>query len=463
MANYYNKTYIDSSFSYLSNIINSIDLSGSGYSNTYIDTSFNSVYTKGQIDSSLANYYNKTYIDNSFNSIYTKGQIDSSLANYYNKTYIDTSFNSVYTKGQADAKFTLSNLLLDSQYDENVDLSINTIRVNVDASFTAIKTYINTNFYDRPYIDNSFNNVYTKLQVDASLSSIVSGSTSITNNTNNRILTATGSTSINGESNFTFDGSACVLTGTLSVSGKTNVGGELTISSLNSSLTSYMDVSYVTLNVSSNHTIYLGETVDISAVRIYLGNATNYVIGRRFHIYNDTSRTLAVYNSTQSDASSTNITSIYSKTSSVITLANNTTATGRWLFDLVGSGNFAGSYAIMASNGSNVNTNGYYEFVPGVSSAAADAPFYIITKSILVGISASASSSTNPRTISIFKNISGVEQASALGSVTIAGNTVSNTNTSVSAIVNAGETLSVKCTSGSTTKAGIVLYLTPIQ
>lgn len=45
----------------------------------------------------------------------------------------------------------------------------------------------------------------------------------IDNNTNNYILTATGNSgSINGEANFTFNGTAAILTGSLSVSGSVN-------------------------------------------------------------------------------------------------------------------------------------------------------------------------------------------------------------------------------------------------
>lgn len=45
----------------------------------------------------------------------------------------------------------------------------------------------------------------------------------VNNNTNNYVLTATGNSgSVNGESNFTFDGSSVVITGSLNVSGSVN-------------------------------------------------------------------------------------------------------------------------------------------------------------------------------------------------------------------------------------------------
>ena len=44
----------------------------------------------------------------------------------------------------------------------------------------------------------------------------------VTNNINNYVLTATGNNDINGEANFTFNGTAAVITGSLSVSGSVN-------------------------------------------------------------------------------------------------------------------------------------------------------------------------------------------------------------------------------------------------
>jgi len=44
----------------------------------------------------------------------------------------------------------------------------------------------------------------------------------VANNTNNYILTATGTNNINGEANFTFNGTAAIITGSLSVSGSVN-------------------------------------------------------------------------------------------------------------------------------------------------------------------------------------------------------------------------------------------------
>jgi hypothetical protein len=58
----------------------------------------------------------------------------------------------------------------------------------------------------------------------------------ITNNTDNRILTATGGGTINGEANLTFDGSTLALTGNQTVSGNVTVEGDLTVNGTTTTL-----------------------------------------------------------------------------------------------------------------------------------------------------------------------------------------------------------------------------------
>jgi hypothetical protein len=55
------------------------------------------------------------------------------------------------------------------------------------------------------------------------------GTSAVTNNTNNYILTATGAGNINGESNLTFDGSTLALTGNQTISSNLTVSGDLTV------------------------------------------------------------------------------------------------------------------------------------------------------------------------------------------------------------------------------------------
>jgi hypothetical protein len=58
--------------------------------------------------------------------------------------------------------------------------------------------------------------------------SFVSIGNNISNNANNRILTATGGDTINGEANLTFDGSTLALTGDQTISGNLTVNGTTT-------------------------------------------------------------------------------------------------------------------------------------------------------------------------------------------------------------------------------------------
>jgi hypothetical protein len=58
----------------------------------------------------------------------------------------------------------------------------------------------------------------------------------ITNNTDNRILTATGGGTINGETNLTFNGSTLALTGDQTVSGNVTVEGDLTVNGTTTTL-----------------------------------------------------------------------------------------------------------------------------------------------------------------------------------------------------------------------------------
>jgi hypothetical protein len=121
-STYYLKTAIDSSINTtLSNY----------YLKTVADSSINTTlsnyYLKTVIDSSLnSNFYNKTYIDTSFAVVPSKASIDSSLNNYYLKTAIDSSVNSVL------ASYLQSGGLADISLNGNVQLGngIKSIRIN---------------------------------------------------------------------------------------------------------------------------------------------------------------------------------------------------------------------------------------------------------------------------------------------------------------------------------------------
>ena len=67
--------------------------------------------------------------------------------------------------------------------------------------------------------------------VSASLASVISASgnsnVSINNNSDNRVITATGTDTLNGESNLTFDGSLLTVTGSATVTGNATINGTL--------------------------------------------------------------------------------------------------------------------------------------------------------------------------------------------------------------------------------------------
>ena len=107
-----------------------------------------------------------------------------------------------------------------------------------------------------------------------------SGGITVTGNTNNRILTATGNADIQGENNFTFDGSALTLTGTFSINdGEENIiigasaGGS--ISSGENTIIGHQAGNSLTSGV---YNTVLGHTAFISATTatrtVALGNSS---------------------------------------------------------------------------------------------------------------------------------------------------------------------------------------------
>ena len=73
-------------------------------------------------------------------------------------------------------------------------------------------------------IETTITNDDTHLPTSGAIVDYCVGFTNVTNNTNNYLLTATGTTAINGEANLTFDGSTLVLTGEAHISGDVGIG-----------------------------------------------------------------------------------------------------------------------------------------------------------------------------------------------------------------------------------------------
>jgi len=300
-VNYYNKSYIDASYSSLNNNISLVNQSLSNiYTKSYIDSSFSQVYTKTQVDSSFANYYTKSYIDSSLSQVYTKTQVDSSFANYYNKSYMDASFANVYTKAEANSRFTLSNLLLDSQYDETLDISINNIRVNMDASFSEIKNYINTNFYNnnyvdasfvrktyfdssmnsyysKNYIDSSFSQVYTKTQVDTSLNNYATKVYLDSSLNSNYSLKTYLDTSLNNYATKTYVDSSLNSNYVLKSYVDSSFSQVYTKAQVDTSLNNYATKVYLDSSLNSNYTLktYLDTSLNNYALKSYVDGSLN--------------------------------------------------------------------------------------------------------------------------------------------------------------------------------------------
>jgi hypothetical protein len=191
-TNYYTKTTVDTS---INNLRTAVD-----NKNTVQDASINSALSKNAVQDTSINAIEAKNVlyDASFSSIYT---------NYYTKTTVDTSINGLktyvdtnfYTKTSVDTKNTIQDNSINAALSKNdvqdtsinaalskndvQDTSINTIaanyttKINVDASLglyytkIAIDSSINTNYYNKSYIDANY---YTKSLTDTSINDAVS-------------------------------------------------------------------------------------------------------------------------------------------------------------------------------------------------------------------------------------------------------------------------------------------------
>lgn len=80
-------------------------------------------------------------------------------------------------------------------------------------SSTTVPTLLGVRTSDSPtFVDLSLRNFSS---VSASLASLTAGTITINNDADNRVLTANGNSTLNGESNLTFDGSALTINGTI--------------------------------------------------------------------------------------------------------------------------------------------------------------------------------------------------------------------------------------------------------
>jgi hypothetical protein len=244
-----------------------------------IDVSINSAVTKSTVDASLALYTTKSTVDASLALYYTMTAIDSSInTNYYNKSYIDANY---YTKSLTDTSIndavtaqiaalvnaappeldTLKEIATALQSDasfgvhvyariDRVDASANAALTQNDVQDTSINSLsnnLNTNYYTKTYIDNSFGSYYTKDQSDASYASVGSVSAISTNLSTNYSTTSTIASTYATQSSL----SSYVQSGTsndVSFNGNVRLGGGTNGVGINKASTAYaLDVSGTTL------------------------------------------------------------------------------------------------------------------------------------------------------------------------------------------------------------------------
>ena len=95
------------------------------YTKTYLDNVLN-----GKVDDNTLNsYYTKTAIDTTFTNYYSKSQIHNTFTNYYSKTYIETNlYNKTYIDALAKPQIKYSNVyvVLDKVEFEDSTLSLGT-------------------------------------------------------------------------------------------------------------------------------------------------------------------------------------------------------------------------------------------------------------------------------------------------------------------------------------------------
>lgn len=203
------------------------------------------------------------------------------------------------------------------------------------------------------------------------------------------------------------------------------------------------------LTPESNFTVVItgSATVGIEACTV---DATLFSIGARFHIYNNSTATLTVKNCNGSE-----LFQLYSGSSTFLTLIDNTTAAGSWVFNVSTSGNFTGASPVTCSYAGGATNGRYLEFFPSNSSETS--PFVVVTDSLLIGLSVSAAAAATC-TISVYLK---PDLTTPIASVSLAAATVGYI-TNLSYPIPVGSQLSVRVSSGSANKPGVALYLTSI-
>jgi hypothetical protein len=144
--------------------------------------------------------------------------------------FINDGVNKYVTYGNLLTDLAGTNLTVEGT--DSLTLASQISVTGVTASFlgnlTGTASYATqaTSAYTASYVLNAVTASYVLNAVSASLANAVSSiANNITNNTDNRVLTATGGGTINGEGNLTFDGTTLTVTGNEVITGNLTVQG----------------------------------------------------------------------------------------------------------------------------------------------------------------------------------------------------------------------------------------------
>jgi hypothetical protein len=348
LNNYYLKTAIDSS-------INS--LLGSYATTTSLNAYYTKTATDASINSVLASYYTKSATDSSINSLLGSYATTTSLNAYYTKTAADASINSVLgaysTISYVDGRFTnltgiapssldtlaeiAQALQSDASFGVNVyqridsaDASINTIRSSVNGLSstyylkTAIDSSLNTNFYNKSYIDtnliskasidSSLNNYYLKTVVDTSINSVLGSYTTTSSLNNNYYTKSATDASINSvlASYYTKSATDASINSVLSLYATTlSLNDYATTTSLNDYATTLSLNDYATTTSLNDY------ATTTSLNNYYTKTAADASINSTLSLYATTSSLINYYTKTATDASINSALSSYTTTSSL--------------------------------------------------------------------------------------------------------------------------------------------------
>lgn len=211
------------------------------------------------------------------------------------------------------------------------------------------------------------------------------------------------------------------------------------------------DVSQGNFEISpdTNHTIVVNG-VGFAGLEACTQDATTFEVGSKYHIYNNSTATITVKNCTGVE-----LFQLYSGSSTFLTLIDNSTASGSWVFNVSTSGNFTGASPVTCSYSGGATNNRYLEFFPSNSSDSS--PFVVVTDSLLIGLSISANSTATCQ-VGVFIR---PDLTNPIGVVELNGTTTGYI-TNLSYPVPVGSEISVRLISGSANKPGVALYLTSI-